>query len=129
LGAAIYQEIKAGMILESVPGKITAILPYLRKPLIYLASALLMEETGATLGNNGLFFEKINGNYPDNRVMQPSTEERILAMVARNRNIGNAYLDALKSFLLSGTTDWESFENSSVSSFNRDNTDKKTFWA
>ena len=129
LGPTIYQEIKDGMILDLVPPKVLAILPYIRKPLIYLASAILMEETGATLYNNGLFFEKQNGNYPDNRVKQPSTEERIFAMIARNRNIGNAYLDALNSFLLTNLADWEAFEAPSNPVLNRDNSGKKTFWA
>ncbi|NQU51639.1 MAG: hypothetical protein HQ522_03775 [Bacteroidetes bacterium] len=129
LGDTIYQEIKTGMIADQVPAKITAILPYIRKPLIYLASALLMEETGATLGNNGLYFEKRTGNYPDNKLIQPSTEERILSLAARNRFIGNAYLDALKSFLATNISDWETFEIPTNPILNRDNTGKKTFWA
>lgn len=129
LGQAIYQEIKAGMILDEVPAKITSILPYIRKPLIYLASALLMEETGATLGSNGLFFEKLNASYPDNRIKGPGSEERINALIVRNRFIGNSYLDALKSFLLANIADWSEFDGLIGSVFSRDNTDKKTFWA
>ena len=129
LGETIYQEIKTEMVKDAPAEKVTAILPYIRKPLIYFATALLMEETGAVLGNNGLYFEKLNGNYPDNRIKEPSTEERILAMIQRNRNIGNAYLDALKSFLLTNISDWETFSGATGSIFSRDNTDKKTFWA
>ena len=129
LGETIYQEIKAEMIKDTPAEKVAAILPYIRKPLIYLAAALLMEETGATLGNNGLFFEKLNGNNPDNREKQPSTEERILARIKRSNDVGNAYLDALKSYLISNVADWEAFDGTTGSIFNRDNTDKKTFWA
>ncbi|NQU53582.1 MAG: hypothetical protein HQ522_13695 [Bacteroidetes bacterium] len=129
LGEVIYQEIKAGMILDVIPAKVTAILPYIRKPLIYFATALLMEETGATLGNNGLYFEKLNGNSPDNKIKQPSSEDRILAMIKRNRFIGNSYLDALKSYLLANMDAWEDFSGTTGSLFNRDNTNKKTFWA
>ena len=129
LGETIYSEIKAEMIKDAPAGKVTAILSYIRKPLIYFAAALLMEETGATLGKNGLFFEKLNGNNPDNRVKQPSTEERILARIKRSNDVGNAYLDALKSYLISNAEDWAAFDGTTGSIFNRDNTDKKTFWA
>jgi len=129
LGETIYQEIKAEMIKDTPAEKVAAILPYIRKPLIYLAAALLMEETGATLGNNGLFFEKLNGNNPGNREKQPSTEERILARIKRSNDVGNAYLDALKSYLISNVADWEAFDGTTGSIFHRDNTDKKTFWA
>ncbi len=129
LGETIYQEIKTEMVKDNPEEKITAILPYIRKPLIYFASALLMEETGATLGNNGLFFEKTDANSPDNRIKGPSTEERIMAMIKRNRNIGNAYLDALKSYLIANIENWETYDGSKSSIFKRDNTSKKSFWA
>ena len=117
------------MVKDDPAAKATAILPYICKPLIYLSAALLMEETGATLGKNGLFFEKLNGNNPDNREKQPSSEERILARIKRSNDVGNAYLDALKSYLISNAEDWAAFEGTTGSIFNRDNTDKKTFWA
>jgi hypothetical protein len=129
LGEEIYQEIKAGMLLDAVPAKVTAILPYIRKPLIYFASAMLMEETGATLGNKGLYFEKIDSTSSGNKITQPSTEERILAMIKRNRFVGNSYLDILKTYILANSEDWETFDGKTGSLFNRDNTDKKTFWA
>ena len=58
LGAITFAEIKDEMAKDQPAAKVTAILPYIRKPLIYLASAMLMEETGATLGDKGLYFEK-----------------------------------------------------------------------
>ena len=129
LGADIYAEIKAGMILDEIPAKVSAILPYIRKPLIYLASSMLMEESGATLEYKGLFFEKFNGSSPDNKIKGPSTETRINAMIARNNYIGNSYLDALKTFLISNLASWEDYEGTTGSIYNRDNTEKKTFWA
>ena len=129
LGETIYSEVKTEMIKDAPAAKVTAILPYIRKPLIYFAAALLMEETGATLGKNGLFFEKLNGNNPDNREKQPSSEERILARIKRSNDVGNAYLDALKSYLLSNAETWTEFDGTTGSIFNRDNTEKKTFWA
>ena len=129
LGEAIYQEILAEMVKDTPAPKVTAILPYIRKPLIYLSVAMLMEETGATLGNHGLYFEKLNSVNPDNRIKQPSSEERIAALVSRNRNIGNAYLDSLKSFLINNIEDWVDFTGNIGSAFSRNNYEKKTFWA
>ena len=128
LGDAIYTEIKSEMVKDNPSEKVLEILPYIRKPLIYLASALLMEETGAVLGNNGLYFNKTDSSMRNTTISQPSTEERILAMIKRNRMIGNSYLDALQSFLLANSDVWENFTALTGSVFNRDNTDKKTFW-
>jgi len=126
LGEIIYAEIKTEMAKDAPTERVTAILPYIRKPLIYFSTAMLMEETGATLDEKGLYFEKINATAPDNRIKGPSTEQRIAAMVARNRLIGNSYLDMLKSYL---HENWEEYDGQTGSVFNRDNTDKKTFWA
>jgi hypothetical protein len=126
LGETIYNEIKTEMVKDSPAASTTAILPYIRKPLIYLASAMLMEETGAELGEKGLFFIKTEPGYRGNIKKEPSTEQRIAYMVSRNRTIGYNYLEALKRYL---TENWEDYSGQTGSVFNRDNTDKKTFWA
>lgn len=125
LGETIYAEIKAEMIKDSPSAAVTAILPYIRKPLIYLASAMLMEETGAELGEKGLFFEKTDPMHRGTIKKEPSNEQRIAAMVARNRGIGLNYLEALKSYLVAN---WEDYSGQTGSVFTRDNTDKLTFW-
>lgn len=129
LGEEIYQEIKTEMVKDSPAAKVTAILPFIRKPLIYFATARLMEETGATLGNKGLFFEKLEGNTTDNKIKQPSTETRTIAVVNKNHQIGNIYLGNLKSHLIAKSEDWSQFEGEIGSVLTRDNTEKKTFWA
>lgn len=126
LGATIYDALKTEMAKDEPAAATKAILPYIRKPLIYLASALLMEETGATLDNKGLYFEKFTGVEPDNKLKAPSTEERIAALISRNRMIGNSYLEMLKSYLVEN---WEGYEGKTGRLPNRDNNNKKTFWA
>ena len=128
LGAAIYAEIKAEMIKDSPAEKVLAILPYIRKPIAYLSSALLMEESGADLTDKGLYFEATTAIDSNIKNKQPSSEERIAALVARNRAIGYAYLDQLKSYLAANATDWPIYANGTGSVIRRDNTDKKTFW-
>lgn len=126
LGETIYAEIKTEMEKDEPAEKVTAVLPYIRKPLIYFASAHLMEETGAELGDKGLFFEKLDPVFRGNLKREPSSEQRIAAMVTRNHNVGNSYLEALKSYL---DLNWETYSGQTGSVFNRDNTGKKTFWA
>ena len=129
LGTDIYDEIKAGMILDDIPEKVSKILPYIRKPLIYFASALFMSETGATLGNNALYFDKSESTAGGISNKVPATEERIMDLIKRNNFIGNSYLDILKTFLISEAESWSNFDGKTGSLFNRDNTNKKTFWA
>jgi hypothetical protein len=125
LGDTIYLALKEEMVSDNPNADYIALLPYIRKPLVYLASALLMEETGATLADKGLYFEKTDSTVTNTKIKGPSTEERIAAMIARNRSMGNAYLDVLKSYL---ATNFEIYEGTTAR-FSRDNTGKKTFWA
>ena len=117
------------MVKDTPAEKVTAILPYIRKPLIYLAAALLMEETGATLYDKGLFFEKYNATYPDNKLSGPSDPELVAERVKRERLKASVYLEALKNYLIANATDWENYNGQTGPLINRDNTDKKTFWA
>lgn len=125
LGETIYNEVKTEMVKDSPSAKVSALLPCVRKPLIYLAAALLMEETGATLDNRGLFFEEISATYPGNKVRQPSDPEVVAARVGRERMKAAGYLDALKAEV---ADNWDDF-TAADTLFRRDNTDKKTFWA
>ena len=114
------------MANEVVDVKVRLLLDYIRKPLIYLASAMLMEETGATLDDKGLYFAKNEDQQRAKTVRGPSTEERIAAMVTRNRGIGNNYLEMLKSHLLEN---WEEYSGQTGSPYKRDNYGKRTFFA
>lgn len=129
LGVTTYDEIKTDMTESSIPAKTVAVLPYIRTPLAYLAVALLMEESGADLSDKGLYFESTIANSPDNRNIAPATSERIAMLAARARTQGNSYLEMLKTYMADNIADWTSFTDVSGYILNRDNTDKKTFWA
>ena len=129
LGETIYNYIKTEMIKDSPAAKVTAILPYIRKPLIYLSSALLMEETGATLGEKGLYFEKKHPIFRGNTRKEPSPPDTVAFMVERNRRMGTNYLNGLISYLVENSEDWSDYSGEITFSISRDNTDKKTFWA
>lgn len=126
LGKSIYDEVKQEMKKDEPAAKVAGLLPFIRKPLVYLASAYFMEETGASLDEKGLFFEKIDPVYRGQAKREPSTEERIAAMIARNRGIGAAYLEELKEYL---DENWDDFEISRGRFPRRDNRGKRTFWA
>ena len=105
--------------------KVKVLLDYIRKPLIYLASAMLMEETGATLGDKGLYFAKNEDQQRAKFVKEPATVERIALLVNRNRLIGNNYIEMLKAHLLKN---WPDYSGQTGSAFKRDNNGKKTFF-
>ena len=126
LGEVIYQTVKTEMAKEEVEKMVVKLLPYIRKPLIYLASAMLMEETGATLYDKGLYFEKNEDQQRAKTVKAPATEERIAVLVNRNRIIGNSYLELLKAKLIEN---WPEYSGQTGSVYKRDNYHKKTFFA
>ena len=128
LGQEIFKEVKTEMAKDAPAPETLAVLPYIRKPLIYLATANFIEESGAELTDKGLFYSSIQpvASGQNTQKKEPSAEPRILAMIARNQKMGNAYLDMLKSYL---SQHWEGFFGVENSAITRDNTAKKTFFA
>ena len=129
LGPITYAYIKEEMLKDSPSTKVTGLLNYIRKPIAYLASALLMEESGADLKDNGLYFDSTIAISNNDTQRNPSSAERIQILVNRNRAFGNAYLDQLRSYLVTHAADWNDVTLSTGKALRRDNTDKKTFWA
>jgi len=125
LGETIYSIVKTEMAKEVVDEKVNKLLSFIRKPLIYLASAMLMEETGATLYEKGLYFDKNEDQQRAKVVRGPAPAERIAILVNRNRLIGNNYLEMLKTHLIAN---WPEYSGQIGSAFKRDNNGKKTFF-
>jgi len=129
LGPIAYEYVKSEIVKETPSEKVKALLPYVRKPIAFLASAFLMEESGADLTDNGLYFYQTIAGYNNDTDHKPSSSNRIAILVMRNRNIGNAFLDQLRTYLKVKAADWTDVTPSTGKLFRRDNTDKKTFWA
>lgn len=128
LGELVYLSIK-GEIGKDVPStRVKNILPYIQKPLAFLASALLMEESGADLTDNGLYFASTKVGNVNTGEWLPTNEKRIGILVARNRSIGEAYLDQLRTYLEQNHEIWPEATVTTGKLFRRDNTGKKTFW-
>jgi len=129
LGQIIFDEIKLEMVKKTPSTKVTAILPYIQKASAYLATVLLMEESGADLTEKGLYFESTSSenNLATNK--QPSESDRINFLAKRNKGIGMNYLERLKSYLIANPTDWPAYSGQTGNALRRNNTDKKSFWA
>jgi hypothetical protein len=128
-GEPIFNEIKLEMLKPKPSEKVLAILPSIQKALAYLATALLMEESGADLTEKGLYFESTDAynNLTTNK--QPSESDRINFLAKRNKGIGMNYLERLKSYLIANATDWPDYSGQTGNVLGRNNTDKKSFWA
>ena len=129
LGNVNFNFIKSEMVKENPDAKVVEILPYIRRVIPYFSTALLMEETSSDLGDKGLFFESISSNASDHSNKTPSPEPRIAALIQRNTNLGNHYLQILKSYLLENSADWNGYAQPRSGLPHRDNSGKKTFWA
>jgi hypothetical protein len=129
LGAAIFDEIKLEMAKTTPSAKVMAILPLIQKPIAYLATALLMEESGADLTDRGLYFESTSSANDLTSNNQPSEDDRINFLAKRNKAIGMNYLEGLKSYLLANATDWPGYNGQTGNELRRNNNNKKSFWA
>jgi hypothetical protein len=129
LGETIFNEIKLEMVKKTPSAKVSAILPHIQKAIAYLATALLMEESGADLTEKGLYFESTSSENNLAQNKQPSESDRINFLAKRNKAIGMNYLERLKSYLIASPTDWPSYSGQIGKALRRNNNDKKTFWA
>lgn len=128
LGPIAFEYVKTQMLTDNPAEKVIKLLEYIRKPVAYLASALLMEESGADLKDNGLYYTSTIAISNNDSEHKPAAGDRIHVMVNRNRNLGNAYLDQLRSYLVAHASDWPDVVPSTGKILNRNNRDKKSFW-
>lgn len=119
----IYSELQK---TEPAP-KVGKILPYLRPPIVYIASAMLMEESGADLTERGLYFKAQRSTSNSDYVMHAS-ESRIIDLVRRNKELGQVYLNRLLKYL-NDNKEWAFEWSPGGRTINRNNTDKKIFVA
>ena len=129
MGEIALAEIKDELAKTTPNPIMMAIVPIIQKAIAYLSSAMLMEESGADLLDNGLYFSQTIAISNNDTEKKPAAVDRIGALVQRNRNVGNAYLDQIRGYLVVHAADWSSVIPSTGKVLRRDNTDKKSFWA
>lgn len=125
VGADNMNYIYAELQKEAPAEKVVKLLPYLRAPIAYLASAMLMEESGADLTERGLYF-KAQRSISNSDFIMHTDEPRIIELVRRNKELGQMYLNRLLKYL-NDSTEWDHQWSPSGRIINRDNTDKKIF--
>jgi hypothetical protein len=128
LGTTNYATFMEGMLADEKPAKVTAILPHIQRVAAYLATTMLMEETGAELTERGLYFEGVKGGLSMNDVKMPSADNRIIALIRRNKEISEQYIARLQKHMAENTADWGSYTNPRTYIHSRDNAGKKTYW-
>ena len=128
IGEVLLKKIKDELLNDSPAERIFNLLPLIRKPLIFLATALLLEESGADLSDNGLYFQSSKVVGMNSTEYSPANENRIKILVTRYRESGNGYLDQLRVFLTDNQAMYPEVNPSTGKLFRRDNTNKKTFW-
>lgn len=121
--------IKAEMLKDDPDPKVSAILPLIRKPVAFLAVAMLMEDSGADLTDKGLFFEGRGLTMLSDTVKSPAEIERVQNLVKRNKGLGESYLLQLKQYLNENADAWGGYQFPRHGLHNRDNSGKRTFWA
>jgi hypothetical protein len=129
LGSVALAQLREEMLKESPRPAITGIVPIIQKAVAYLASGMLMQESGADLTDNGLYFSSQSSITGNNSEKKPSDALRIATLSERNRHIGNAFLDQVRSYLVTHAADWNDVAPSTGKILSRNNTGKKTFWA
>lgn len=128
LGNTLLERIKTEMVREEPDTEILKVIPYIQKPLAYMASALLMEESGADLTEKGLYFESSSAISNNDRNTSPADADRIAILVKRNRMFADSYFEMLKSYLIASASTFTDFAGTPGKVLRRDNNNKKTFW-
>lgn len=129
MGDVNFAYLNDNITADTVPDRVTAILPEIRKAVVYLSTAMLMEDSGADLSDRGLFFEGKAASMTDNSVKTATETDRVARLVKRNQGLGESYISALKTYMITHAADWNAYTAPSGRVPNRDNTGKKTFWA
>lgn len=100
----------------------------LSRPVAFFASAALMEETGAQLDENGLFFDSYSGTDPATGKV-PAELEQVGNLVKRQKEYGLSSLGRVKRYLKKHAADYPHYKGSGVGTGIRNNSGKRTFVA
>jgi hypothetical protein len=128
LGASLYLKVKEEMVKDEPATEVSALLPYLKKPVVYLAVAKALGELGVNITDRSIFLESQETSSGDGIVRKTVPDNVLLPVIRAAEMSGTKYLELLKSFLVANATDYPEYSGQSGSVFTRDNSDKRTFW-
>lgn len=129
LGPENYNFVRTEMQKQTPEEKVLSLLPLIRRPIAFYSSAMLMEESGAELGEKGLFFDGRMANNINDQNKTTAEASRVAELVKRNKALGDSFLAILKNYLLEHASDWNNFSTPKSGALNRDNRGKKIFVA
>jgi len=126
LGSTVYTALITELAKADPDGSYEALAVEIRKPLAFLSVALMVMNTG-TLTDKGFYFEGKNSGFPDNTTINPATGEGRSSVYSYYKTTGEHYLEALRKYLTDNS--FTGYTATTGNVYNRDNEDKKTFWA
>jgi len=127
LGDTLYTELITEIKKDSPNEKISNLLPYVQKPLVYYAVARGLDELGYDITKKGVTYMKSATNSPSMRREQ-ADHDTVFNMARKAQDTGDRYLEAMKQFLIANATTYTTYSGVSGHVFKRDNTGKKTVW-
>ncbi len=128
ISPASLQYIIAELQKPTPATKVTAIMPYLRDPVAWISTAMLMQDSGSELTERGLYLKGLK-NLSNSDLEINTDEARVKELIKRNFSTGDQYLIRLKKYLADNANDWETDAAQPSGLHNRDNTGKRTFFA
>ena len=129
IGSSLYARVKAEIIKDSPDVKITALLPFIRKPLAHFAMSEAYRFLGLQVRDRGLFFNATDTTMVNSSKETPALISDLEPVIRSERDAASNYLALLKDFITANIDDYPEAITYSGSPFIRDNTDKATFFA
>lgn len=127
LGNSLYTELITEIQKESPAEKITNLLSYVQKPLVFFTISRGLDEVGYDITKKGITYLKSATNSPSMRREQ-ADRDTVFNMARKAQSTGEHYLEAMKQFLIANATTYTTYSGQSGHIFKRDNTEKKTVW-
>jgi len=128
LGKTLYDKVKANLSAANQDQKLSALVPYIRKALAYLAYGQSIAELGIEVTDKGLFFESQASTMQNSTIRTPLSESQAFSLSRKATETGQRYLELLKDFLLNNAHDYPDFSGEAGSPLHRDNLNRSTLW-
>ena len=128
LGAELFARVKSELAKTTPDSKITALVPYLQKPLAHLAIARASFQLGINVNDKGMFFESQDSTQQNSAKTTPLTDNQYYALAQTSYNVGLAYLDLLAGFLAAHAADYPEYKLPGGSPLIRSNRGKTSYW-
>ena len=128
LGEGLYLKVKAELGKPSPDEKITRLIPFIQKPLAHLSIARASFQLGVNVTDKGMFFESQESTMQNSLKTTPLSDQQYFSLARSSENVGMAYLDLLRGFLLSNLSDYPEYNAPGGSPLVRSNRDKKSYW-